>query len=240
MLQATAGEDVNDPTASRLPVPDYLASAERELSGFRVGIDENYATRNIDLDVSLAMNEALRVMRNLGAQIVPIRFPDVTEVVSDWGAACSVETAVAHEDTYPSRRSEYGPGLSGLLDVGRSLSAMDLQHILLRRAYFRGKVIAALSVIDVMLIPAQPFASPTVSQMSTLGQVPEQLAALLRYTAPFDMSGHPTLTVPAGFTAKGLPVAVQFVGNLFDESAVIRAGRAFQFSTNWHQRHPSI
>ena len=240
MLQATAGEDVNDPTASRLPVPDYLASAERELSGFRVGIDENYATRNIDLDVSLAMNEALRVMRNLGAQIVPIRFPDVTEVVSDWGAACSVETAVAHEDTYPSRRSEYGPGLSGLLDVGRSLSAMDLQHILLRRADFRGKVIAALSVIDVMLIPAQPFASPTVSQMSTLGQVPEQLAALLRYTAPFDMSGHPTLTVPAGFTAKGLPVAVQFVGNLFDESAVIRAGRAFQFSTNWHQRHPSI
>lgn len=240
MLQATAGEDVNDPTASRLPVPDFLASAERDLSGFRVGIDEGYATRNIDLDVSLAMNEALRVMRDLGAQIIPVRFPDVSNVVNDWGAACSVETAVAHEATYPSRQPEYGPGLSGLLDLGRSLSATDLQHILLRRADFRGRAIAALSSVDVMLVPAQPFASPTVSQMSTLGQVPEQLAAMLRYTAPFDMSGHPTLTVPASFTAKGLPVAVQFVGNLFDESAVCRAGRAFQFATNWHRKHPAI
>lgn len=240
MLQATAGEDVNDPTASRLPVPDYLASAERDLRGFRIGFDEQYATRNIDLDVSLALNEALRVMRELGAELVPIRFPDVSAVVNDWGPACSIETAVAHEATYPAQRSEYGPGLSGLIELGRSLSAMDYQHMLLRRADFRGKVVAALSSVDVMLIPAQPIASPTVHQMATLGQVPEQLSALLRYTAPFDMSGHPTLTVPASFTAKGLPVAVQFVGKLFDEPAICRAGRAFQFATNWHRKHPAI
>ena len=240
MLHATAGEDINDPTASRLPVPDYLASAERDLSGFRIGFDEAYATRDIDLDVSLAVSEVLRVMRDLGALIIPIKFPDVKAVVNDWGAACSVETAVAHERTYPARQSEYGPGLSGLIELGRSLSAMEYQHILLRRADFRGRVIAALSSVDVMLIPAQPFASPTVNQMATLGQVPEQLAALLRYTAPFDLSGHPTLTVPANFTAKGLPVAVQFVGNLFDESAICRAGRAFQFATQWHRKHPAI
>ncbi len=240
MLQYTAGADVNDPTASPLPVPDYLSSAERDLRGFRVGVDESCATRGIDLDVSLAFGEALRVMRELGAEIVPIRFPDVMQVVNDWGPACSVETAVAHEATYPARQSEYGPGLSGLIELGRSLSAMDYQHILLRRADFRGRVVAALSPVDVMLIPAQPFASPTVNQMATLGQVPEQLAALLRYTAPFDISGHPTLTVPASFTAKGLPVAVQFVGNLFDELAICRAGRAFQFATNWHRKHPNL
>lgn len=240
MLQAIAGEDQEDPTASRLPVPDYLATAERDLTGFRVGYDEHYAEKDIDLDVSMALKEALRVMRELGAQIVPIRFPEVKHVVNDWGPACSVETAVAHEATYPQRKSEYGPGLSGLLDLGRSMSATDYQHILLRRADFRGRVIAALENVDVMLIPAQPIASPTVHQMTTLGQVPEQLAALLRYTAPFDMSGHPTLTVPANFTAKGLPVAVQFVGKLFDELAICRAGRAFQANTRWHLRHPNL
>lgn len=240
MLQATAGEDPDDPTAARVPVPDYLASAERDLRGLRVGFDERYASQDIDLDVSLALNDTLRVVRDLGAQIVPIRFPDVSAMVNDWGAACSVETAVAHERTYPARKAEYGPGLSGLLDLGRSLSAMDYQHILLRRAEFRGRVIAALSSVDVMLIPAQPFASPTVNQMATLGQVPEQLAAMLRYTAPFDLSGHPTLTLPAGFTAKGLPVAIQFVGNLFDETAICRAGRAFQYATHWHRKHPSL
>ncbi len=240
MLQAIAGDDPDDPTAARIPVPDYLASAERDLRGLRVGFDENYAARDVDLDVGLALNETLRVVRDLGAEIVPIRFPDVATMVNDWGTACSVETAVAHETTYPARQAEYGPGLSGLIDLGRGLSATAYQHILLRRAEFRGRVIAALSSVDVMLIPAQPVAGPSVAQMTTLGQVPEQLAAMLRYTAPFDFSGHPTLTVPAGFTAKGLPVAVQFVGNLFDESAICRAGRAFQFATRWHLKHPPL
>lgn len=240
MLQAIAGDDPDDPTAARIPVPDYQASAERDLRGLRVGFDENYAARDVDLDVGLALNETLRVVRDLGAEIVPIRFPDVATMVNDWGTACSVETAVAHETTYPARQAEYGPGLSGLIDLGRGLSATAYQHILLRRAEFRGRVIAALSSVDVMLIPAQPVAGPSVAQMTTLGQVPEQLAAMLRYTAPFDFSGHPTLTVPAGFTAKGLPVAVQFVGNLFDESAICRAGRAFQFATRWHLKHPPL
>lgn len=240
MLQVIAGEDSNDPTASLKPVPDYLSSGVRDLSGMKIGIDESYALRNIDLDVSLAINEGLRVLRGLGAQIVPIRFPDVSKMVNDWGPYCSIETAVAHEKTYPARQSEYGPGLSGLLDLGRSLSATDYQKMQLDRRHFAGLVDAALRNVDVMLIPAQPIASPSVQQMATLGQVPEQLAALLRYTAPFDMSGHPSLTLPASYTAKGLPVAIQFIANRYDEMAICRAGRAFQEATNWHRRHPAL
>jgi amidase len=74
--------------------------------------------------------------------------------------------------------------------------------------------------------------------MATLGQVPEQLAALVRYTAPFDMSGHPTITLPAGFTVSGLPVAVQLVAGHLREDLLVRAGRAFQRQTDWHRRHP--
>jgi amidase len=92
----------------------------------------------------------------------------------------------------------------------------------------------------VMLIPAIPFTVPTVARMATLGQVASELAALIRYTAPLSMSGHPTLTVPAGFTVKGLPVAVQFVGKHLGEAEICRAGRAFQRATDWHQRHPRI
>jgi amidase len=91
-----------------------------------------------------------------------------------------------------------------------------------------------------MLIPAQPIAAPTVARMATLGQVPAELAALVRYTAPFSMSGHPSLTLPAAFTAQGLPVAVQFVGKHLGEVQICRAGRAFQRATDWHRRHPRI
>jgi len=79
-----------------------------------------------------------------------------------------------------------------------------------------------------------------VARMATLGQVPAELAALIRYTAPFSFSGNPTLTVPAAFTAKGLPVAVQFVGKHLGEVEICRAGRAFQRATDWHRRHPRV
>ena len=167
-------------------------------------------------------------------------FPDVQTMVADWGPNCAVETAVAQEATFPSRRADTGPGLAGLIDAGRALSGLDYQRILLRRRAFTGRVHAALAAVDAMLVPAQPIAAPTVARMATLGQVPAELAALIRYTAPFDLSGHPTLTVPAAFTAKGLPVAVQFVGRHLGEADIVRIGRAFQHVTDWHRRHPAL
>ncbi|UCE32300.1 MAG: Asp-tRNA(Asn)/Glu-tRNA(Gln) amidotransferase GatCAB subunit A, partial [Burkholderiales bacterium] len=88
--------------------------------------------------------------------------------------------------------------------------------------------------------PAQPFASPTIRQMGVLGLDPAQLLALIRFTAPFDMSGSPTITLPSGFTARGTPVAVQFVARHLDEALLTRAGRAFQRGTDWHRRRPRL
>jgi len=240
MLGAIAGPDADDPTTLRAEVPDYQASDDRDLRGFRVGLDEGYALAKVEPEVRRAVEETLRVMTALGADIVPVTFPDVDAAVADWPMNCAVETAVAHASTFPSRRAEYGPGLAAFIDAGRSLSGMDYQRILLRRREFTGRVQRALGSVDVMLIPAIPFTVPTVQRMATLGQVPSDLAALIRFTAPFSMSGSPTLTVPAGFTAKGLPVAVQFVGQHLGEVAICRAGRAFQRATDWHRRHPRV
>jgi amidase len=161
-------------------------------------------------------------------------------MTADWGLHCAVETAVAHRQTFPSRRDRYGPGLAGLIDAGRALSGVEYQQILLRRRDFAGRVLAALAPVDAMLIPAQPIAAPTVARMTTLGQVPAELAALIRYTAPFDMSGNPTLTFPVAFTSAGLPIAAQFVGKPLGEAVVVRAGRAFQRVTEFHRRHPRV
>ncbi|MGZ5185954.1 MAG: amidase [Caldimonas sp.] len=240
MLGAIAGVDPLDPTTLRQPVPDYLAADDTSLRGVRVGFDERYALDGVDADTHRAIDATLATLRSLGAEIVALRFPEVDAMAADWGPNCAVETAVAHEATFPSRRAEYGPGLAGLLDAGRGLSGLDYQRILLRRKAFSGRAIEALDGVDAMLVPAQPFAAPTVARMATLGQVPAELAALIRYTVPFAMSGLPTLTVPAAFTAKGLPVAAQFAGKQLGEAAIVRIGRAFQRVTDWHRRHPRV
>ena len=240
MLGAIAGADPNDPTARLDPVPDYLAAADGDLRGVRIGFDEHYALDNVDTDTRRAVEDALATVRGVGAEIVGLRFPDVGTMLADWGPACAVETAVAHAATFPARRDAYGPGLAGLIDAGRALSGVELQRIRLRRRDFTGRVHATLAPVDAMLLPAQPFAAPTVARMATLGSVPAELAALIRYTAPFSMSGHPTITLPAAFTGLGLPIGAQFVGKHLGEASIVRVARAFQRGTDFHRRRPRL
>ncbi|MNT76535.1 Glutamyl-tRNA(Gln) amidotransferase subunit A [compost metagenome] len=94
--------------------------------------------------------------------------------------------------------------------------------------------------IDLLLIPAIPFAAPTLERASQLGVDPELLAGMLRYTCPFDLTGSPTLTLPGGATEAGVPVAFQFVAPHFGEDLLVRAGWAFQRATDWHRRHPAV
>ena len=238
VLGIIAGADPNDPTASREPVPDYLAGLDNDLRNLRVGIDERFTGTDVDAPTAQAMRDALAVLRALGASVRSVAFPDTGHALADWGPNCAVEAAVAHERTYPASKAAYGPALAGFLEDGRKLSGMEYQRILVRRRDFAGRVAALFDDVDLLLVPAQPFASPTIEQLDATISAPEGLAALIRFTAPFDMSGHPTITLPAGFTARGTPVAIQLVAGHWREQVLVRAGRAFQRETAWHRRHP--
>ncbi len=240
VLGVIAGADKNDPTASPVPVPNYLAGLERGLNGLRVGVDPKYNSRGVDNTMIAAVKSALIVLLAMGADVREVIFPNTDGVVDEWSAHCGIETAYAHRDTYPKHKDRYGSALSGLIDLGLSLSATDYQKILLRRYDFCGQVRALFKNIDILVIPAQFMASPTLKQMETLGQNNEMLASLLRFTAPFDLTGSPALTMPAGFTKTGLPVAIQFVGRHFEEDILVRAGHAYQRETDWHHQHPAI
>lgn len=240
MLGVIAGSDPNDPTAVLDPVPNYLAGMTRGLRGVRVGVDPDWNTKGVDAVTVDAVAAALRTVRDLGAEIREVRFPDVAQAIADWFPLCSVQTAVAHEATYPARKSEYGPALASFIEPGRSLSGLDYQKIILRRASFRGRVAALFQGIDLLLVPAQSLASPTTAQLAGLGNDAGMLNALVRYTMPFDMTGSPTITLPCGFTEAGTPLAFQFVGRHLEEEMLVRAGHAYQTATDWHRRHPAL
>jgi amidase len=239
ILGAIAGADPKDPTTVPIAVPDYLSNLASGLRGVRVGVDRRWINEDVDAATTKALTEALRVTAELGAEIKDVTFPDPSALITDWFPLCGVEAAVAHEATYPSRKSEYGPGLAGLLDLGSQQSGADYQKIVLRREAFRGEVRALLQTIDLLAIPAQAFAAPTLAKMAKLTEDPNLIGGLLRFTCPFDMTGSPTVTLPAGFTESGGPVAFQFVGRHFEEDLLVRAGHAFQGKTDWHKRNPS-
>jgi amidase len=240
ILGAIAGSDPNDPTAVLEPVPNCLANLSGSLRGTRIGVDPRWTSEGVDAAATRIFQEALRVAADLGAEILEIVVPDPTAMIDDWFPLCAVETAVAHEATYPSRKSEYGPGLAGLIELGLQQSGKDYQKIVLRREAFKGMVRALFQKVDLLAVPAQTFAAPTLAKMATLGENPELITGLLRFSCPFDMTGSPTITLPGGFTESGGPVAFQFVGRHFDEARLVAAGDAFQRVTDWHRRHPSL
>jgi amidase len=240
ILGVIAGADPRDPTAVPEPVPDYLTSLNGTMRGTRIGVDPRWTSEGVDAASSKVFRDAVRTAGELGAEIHEIVFPDPTAMIGDWFPLCGIETAVAHEATYPSRKSEYGPALAGLIELGLQQSGTDYQKIVLRREAFRGLVRALFEKIDLLAVPVQTFAAPTIGTMATLGENPDLITGLLRFSCPFDMTGSPSITLPGGFTESGGPVAFQFVGRHFDEARLVAVGDAFQRATAWHQRHPSL
>ena len=242
VLNIIAGADKNDPTASTAPVPNYLAGLERGIRGLKFGYDPLYNRRGVDQEMRKTTEEALTVLRSMGANLRKVTFPNTDAVLDNWPAHCGIETALAHRQTYPKNKEQYGPALARLIDLGLSLSATDYQNILLIRHSFCGEVRAVFDDIDVLVVPAQGTASPTEKNVKEGRLDPKAWRAMgmSRFTSPFDFTGSPTVTMQSGFTRGGMPIAIQFVGRHFEEDLLVRAGHAYQRETDWHNEHPAI
>jgi amidase len=108
MLGAIAGFDANDPTSLTASVPDYLANLDTGIRGLRIGIDASYSETGCDPEIIAAVREARKVLEHLGAAIKEVKVPNPEAVMVAWGSCCAVETAIAHDATYPVRAAEYG------------------------------------------------------------------------------------------------------------------------------------
>lgn len=240
LFQAIAGPDPLDPTAVQAPVADYVGAVDAGLTGLRVGIDPDWVEAGIDPEVAAVVADVAKELAGLGATLIDVRLPDPELAVTAWFPICAVEAAVAHEATYPKRGAAYGPILAWVLDAGRARSGMAYQHALLERAMFRGRWAAATQGVDMVLMPAQPMMPLTLETISALGTQPDLVAALQRFTCPFNLTGSPSLTFPGGAASSGLPIGVQLVGHDLDEAGLFRAVGAYQLATAWHRRHPQL
>ncbi|MFO1162128.1 MAG: amidase [Reyranellaceae bacterium] len=238
MLGVIAGADDDDPTASQRTVPDYAASIGAGVKGKRLGLPINLV--GMDGDAQRAFDGAAAALRDAGAVAVDVTLPEFDEAALKWLSLCGVEAALAHQETFPSRRGEYGPELANLIDAGRSLSALELARLQLVRARVTGEIERTLAPLDLLLMPVMGVAAPTLAGMRVAGRTPETVVARLRYTAPFDMSGHPALTLPGGLNSDGAPIGFQIIGHAFDEAGVLAAGHVYQQATDWHLKRPPL
>ena len=241
MLQAISGPDSNDPTCLPVPVPDMLEGLGRGVQGVRIGFDEQYATKDVDPEVGEAVIAAVKVLQGLGAEVVEVELPDMDEYVAAWPVLCSAEAVAAHEATYPSRKDDYGPWFRGWLDKGARVTGAQYAKANNMRAASTGHLRRVFEEIDVLACPSTVEPPHRITSEELYGPMPESRhPRFQRFTVPFDFNGAPTLSVPCGMNAEGLPLSLQFVGKHLSEPLLCQVGHACEQATRWHTLHPDV
>ena len=242
VLRMLAGYDPADATTSVLPVPDYAAALTGSVKGLRVGVLRASFLEASASEVRQAVENAVKALEGLGAVVDEVTLEHVGSVAAGAMAIVASEALAYHAEWVRARPGDYQPDVIERLRAGAFVSGVHYVRAQQARALVRAEVDQALARRDVLLSPATPIPATRVGEMEAAagdGRL-DVRSSLLRFTRPFNFSGHPACALPCGFTSGGLPIGLQIVGRPFDEATVLRAADAYQRSTDWHTRRPQL
>jgi len=242
MLAPMAGYDPRDPTTSVLPVPDYGAALTGQIKGLRVGLLRSFFLESAGAAQRAAVEAAAKLLESQGATVEPVDLKKVDLAPAVSHAVLAPEAYAYHEEWLKTRATEYGPDVRERLRLGAFVTGAEYLKGQRLRALFRDEVDQVFARLDVLLAPTTPTAATAVGQSEVRigdGSFPVR-PSLIRYTRPFNLTGHPAASVPCGFTTDGLPIGLQIVGRPFDEATVLRVADAYQRLTDWHTRRAPL
>ena len=229
-LQVLAGHDSQDPASADVPVPDYRADLEKGVSGLRIGIPRAFfaTAQAITQEVMTELDRIAALLRNAGATVEDIELPDYALFSAAGRVIMLAESFAIHEADMKTRLLDYGEITAGRFILGAAVTAADFVHALRARRELTDAVNAALSRYDALL---------TLSALATAPRFDQPTDSLSSaspiQTIPFNVTGHPAMSVPTGLGASGLPIGVQITGRPFDEAMVFRVGRAVEKLSGW-------
>lgn len=238
MLGAIAGRDENDPTSLSDSVPDYLSGLGQGVKGIRIGYDEQYCTNGVEPSVQAATQRMIDILKERGAEIVPVTMPATEDAIQAWGAIINAEALLAHTDMYAARPSAYSEALKEFLETAKTVTTLDLAKATITRREFCGQIAALFQSVDLFVAPVMATAAPSLKDFNELCEQPTGLTELAFFSSMQNLTGSPTITLPGGLDANGRPVGCQLVGRHVEEGLLLRAGKAYQDDFTWPNRPP--
>lgn len=244
IMTVIAGHDALDPTSAREPVPDYEAGLDGDLRGQRIGVPTNVFFDGADGPVIAAIEQAVAVLKERGATIVPITLP-LMDAVAAFGSIISrVEAATIHAEWMRHDPQAYGQHISGRMYPGYAIPAPYYVESLARRGpVLRAFAAEVFAKVDVLLTPTIKTCIPTLAETDIDHGPPgteHRFMAVSANTRPFNYLGLPAVSAPCGLDPNGCPIGLQIAGRPFAEGRVLKIVDAYQRDTDWHRRLPPI
>jgi aspartyl-tRNA(Asn)/glutamyl-tRNA(Gln) amidotransferase subunit A len=251
LLDAIAGYDPTDPDSADVPLLDFAAALGDRLTpedaarGTRIGIPDRFFSDGLQDDVAAALEATRATFERLGAALVEVAMPDgVDDLLSVYRAVQRPEAYTYHTDMgwLAERADRYRAETLANLKLGAEYTATDYIRAQQRRRAFTDAMRAVLRQVDVLLTPTLAIPAPLADEYDTAFVVRGQTleGGSLRFTLPFNLTGQPTLSIPCGFSADGLPIGAQLVAAHFNEPTLLRISHAYQRVTDWHTRRPVL
>ncbi|HET6317648.1 MAG TPA: amidase, partial [Chloroflexota bacterium] len=241
VLQAIAGPDLRDPTASEEPVPDYSTDLSKGVSGLRIGVPREYFFDEVEPAVVDAVRAAVHQFAELGARLEEISLPHAKHAQPAGNVIMSSEAATWHCDWLRERPQDYGDDVLLRIRGGLLVRATEYLHSQQLRTLLQQDFADAFARADVVVGPTMPLVAPLIGKTfepsGTFNRAPRRIAN--RLTVPCNLTGMPAMSVPCGF-ADGLPVGLQIMGPAFGESIVLRVAAAYEAATDWHRQRPPL
>jgi amidase len=173
--------------------------------------------------------------------------PDLSSLLPIWQTIAGAEMVEAHKATYPSRASEYGPYVQEFLGEGSRVTPERLAEARKHRVELTAEIDRTLESVDAMACLAGGAPAWRITRETQVGPLGALHAAwgaasprAMDFTGPMDLAGTPTICVPSGFSADGLPYSMQLAGRRLAEPTLCRIAGAYEQATAWHDRHPTI
>ncbi|HJU16997.1 MAG TPA: amidase [Stellaceae bacterium] len=244
LMQALAAYDPLDPASADVPVPDYRAALGPRLDGMTIGVVRHFHERDAvagfgpesvpSAAYAEAFDEACRTIERLGTRLVDLRLSPLIEYADTNRLIMLAEAYALHETDFRERPEVFGRHMFARIGLGAFLSAADYVEATRQRRELCREFARALEPVDAAISANATGPAPRIDAVGTYSTFERA-----SYTAPYNLTGAPALSVPIGFES-GLPLAFQIAGRPFGEAAVLRVGHAFEQATAFHRRRPDI
>jgi aspartyl-tRNA(Asn)/glutamyl-tRNA(Gln) amidotransferase subunit A len=230
MLNVLAGHDPEDHYSVDWPAEDFARDLRRGLRGAAIGLPRSFYFDHVEEEVGARVREAVEVFRSLGAQVREVEIPNLVDTLHAHRLILGAEAYAVHEERLENEPETFGEEVSERLMAGARPRAYRYANARRRGVLATDEFDHALHGVDVLLTPTLPIVATEIGQREVnIGDYDESIrSALTRFTGPTDLTGHPSLSIPCGTTASGLPVGLQLIGRHFDEATLYRFGQPYE------------
>lgn len=239
MLDVLAGHDPSDQGSAKAPKVDYGAASDRPIKGLRIALARSWHesdTASVSPDMKKGIDEAVRVLKDLGASVDEVVFPDIRDFHICGRVIITTEAHAIHRQDVIATPEKFGYTTRRRFQLGAFISAEQYLSALRFRRQLTLDTRAAMRGYD-LIMTANHWGAPETFEE------PQPIFHFLgkpSLTMPFNVTGQPALTVCCGFGSDGLPLSFQLAGRAFDEASVFAAGAAYERVTPWRSHRPKL